>query len=88
MLIVEPPIDAGEGTENLVSISAAVFELSRKSGRGGNLPPPLSGARDLKRARLKVPGYLKVSRPTNIPFVQTCSMPWSVISLNVNSCKT
>ena len=28
-------IDVGEGTESFVSISAAVFELSRKSGRGG-----------------------------------------------------
>ena len=30
-------------TESFASISAAVFELSRKSGRGGgqNLPPPV-----------------------------------------------
>ena len=27
-------MDAGEGTESFVSISAAIFELSRKSGRG------------------------------------------------------
>ena len=34
--------DAGEGTESFASISAAVFELSRKSGRGGAIfaPPP------------------------------------------------
>ena len=38
-------IDAEEGTERFASISAAVFKLWRKSGRGGqNLPPP-SGAR-------------------------------------------
>ena len=37
-------MDAAEGTESFASISAAVFELSRKSGRGGDIPPP-SGAR-------------------------------------------
>ena len=37
-------IDAEEGAESFVSISAAVFELSRKSGRGGQyLPPPPPG---------------------------------------------
>ena len=39
----ECQIDAGEGTESFVCISAAVFELSRKSGRGGISPPPLAG---------------------------------------------
>ena len=38
-------IDGGEGTESFALITAAVFELSRKSGRvGGNICPP-SGAR-------------------------------------------
>ena len=32
-------IDAGEGTERFVSISVAVFELSRKSGMEGNISP-------------------------------------------------
>ena len=38
-------IDAEEGTKSFASISAAVFELSRKSGRGGGDIPPSSGAR-------------------------------------------
>ena len=34
-------IDDGEGTESFASIPDAVFELSRKSGRGGgNMSPP------------------------------------------------
>ena len=39
-------IDAGEGIESFASISAAVIELSRKSGREGrnSPPPPPSGA--------------------------------------------
>ena len=40
-------IDAGEGTEIFVSISAAIFELSRKSSKGGaEFALPRSGARD------------------------------------------
>ena len=34
-------IEAGWGTESFASISAAVFDLSRKLGRGQNLPLPL-----------------------------------------------
>ena len=33
-------IDAGEGTKRFASISAAVFEASRKSGMGAESPPP------------------------------------------------
>ena len=33
----------GQGTKGLASISIAVFELSRKSGRGRNPPPPPAG---------------------------------------------
>ena len=46
-------IDAGEGTESFASISAAVFELSRKSGRGGgNICPP--AGRGLMRRRIDI----------------------------------
>ena len=38
-------IVAEEGTRSLALISAAVFELSRKSGRGGAIFAPPSGAR-------------------------------------------
>ena len=38
-------IDAGEGTESLASMSAAVFDLSRKVGRGAFVAPPPSQAR-------------------------------------------
>ena len=38
-------IDAEKGTEIFAPISAVVFELSRKSGRGGRIrPPPLPPA--------------------------------------------
>ena len=38
-------IDEGEGTEGFESISAAVFELSRISGKGAeSTPPPQRGA--------------------------------------------
>ena len=51
-------IGAREGTESFVSISAAVFELSRKSGRGGaeSAPPPLlRGAGERKTVYLRRP---------------------------------
>ena len=39
-------VDAEKGTKSFALISAAFFELSRKSGRGLDLPPPpTSGAR-------------------------------------------
>ena len=37
-------IDASEGSESFVSISETDFDLSKKSGRGAEFPPP-SGAR-------------------------------------------
>ena len=43
-------IDAGAGTENFVSIYAAVFALWRKSGRGHNLSPPPPAGRGLTPA--------------------------------------
>ena len=42
-------IDAEEGTESFVSISAAVFELSRKSGRGGDIRTPPPAGRGLRK---------------------------------------
>ena len=44
ILVARRQIDAGEGTESLASMSDAVFELSRKFGRGGdNICPPPAG---------------------------------------------
>ena len=37
-------INAGEGTDSFASISAAVFELSRKPGRGAEFAPPPGSA--------------------------------------------
>ena len=45
-------IDAGEDTESFTLISAAVLELSRKSGMGGGDIRPRSGARDMQKAVL------------------------------------
>ena len=33
-------IEAGEGTESFASVSADVFDISRKVGRGGRFSPP------------------------------------------------
>ena len=38
-------IDEGEVTESFVWISAAVFQLAGKSGKGQNLPSPPAGRR-------------------------------------------
>ena len=36
-------LDAEKGTESFLSISVAVFELSRKFSRGAEFPPPPAG---------------------------------------------
>ena len=44
-------IDAGEDTENFASISASIFELSRKSGMGDRISPAPTGARVKSKPR-------------------------------------
>ena len=62
-------INVEKGTESFASISAAVFELSRKSGRGWYSPPPLPAGRMLTEPLvLFCHFYIQRDRyPTDVP---------------------